>query len=107
MADFVEKTVTRTAVRELASPIADETTFTGIVSNVITNNPFACVSYIQAGVNHAPVEKTREQYTMKIVYEDPEGNFFGDITARVGSVAGFNAVAAGILADAAITAAGP
>lgn len=103
MGDFVQKTVTKTAVRELASPIADETTFTTIVANVVTNNPFACVGYIQSGVTHPAVEKTKEQYTVKIVYEDAAGNFLGDVTARVNSVAGFNAVAAHVLADAVIT----
>jgi hypothetical protein len=40
MADFVQKTVTKTAVRELASPIVDVAAFTGIVQNVVSNNPF-------------------------------------------------------------------
>ena len=105
MADFVQKTVTKTAVRELISPIADETAFTAIVQNVVTNNPFACVPYMQAGVNHQGVEKTKEQYTVRIVYEDANAKQIGDITARVNSVAGFNAVAARILADATLTAA--
>ena len=105
MADFVQKTVTKTAVRELISPIADETAFTAIVQNVVTNNPFACVPYMQAGVNHQGVEKTKEQYTVKIVYEDANAKQIGDITARVNSVAGFNAVAARILADATLSAA--
>jgi hypothetical protein len=105
MADFVEKTVTKTAVRELASPIADETAFTGIVQNVVTNNPFACVPYMQAGLNHQGVEKTKEQYTVRIVYEDTNGKTLGDVTARVNSVAGFNAVAALVLADTELTAA--
>jgi hypothetical protein len=33
MGDFIEKTVTRTAVRELATPIKDVTSFSGIVQN--------------------------------------------------------------------------
>jgi hypothetical protein len=105
MADFVQKTVTKTAVRELISPIADETAFTAIVQNVVANNPFACVPYMQAGATHQGVEKTREQYTVKIVYEDANARTVGDVTVRVNSVAGFNAVAAHLLADATLTAA--
>ena len=33
-------------------------------------NPFACVAYMTAGADHPPVEKTKEAYTAKIVYQD-------------------------------------
>ena len=46
MGDFVQKTVTKTAVRELISPIEDVTSFNGILQSVFTNNPFSCVPYI-------------------------------------------------------------
>jgi hypothetical protein len=50
---------------ELASPIADETTFKTIVQLVITDNPFARVLYMTTGIIHDPVEKTREGYSVK------------------------------------------
>jgi hypothetical protein len=33
MVDFVQKTITKTAVRELATPIKDVTSFSGIMQN--------------------------------------------------------------------------
>jgi hypothetical protein len=60
MADFVQNSQTKNAVRILASPFADVAAFNLIVQSVITDNPFACVEYMIAGENHAPVEKTGE-----------------------------------------------
>ena len=42
MADFVEKSVVRTATRGLATPIADVATFDAILQDVLTNNPWGC-----------------------------------------------------------------
>jgi hypothetical protein len=81
MADFIQSNVTKSAVRTLASQIEDVATFNSIVQSVITDNPFACVSYMTAGVTHDPVEKTREDYT----------------------IAGFNAGASAILANTALS----
>jgi len=101
MADFVQKTVTKTAVRELVSPITDETAFTAIVQNVVANNPFACVPYMQAGATHQGVEKTKEQYTARIVYEDGNAKAVGHIIVQAPTVTAFNSIAGRILADAA------
>ncbi|MCK9592268.1 MAG: hypothetical protein M0Q91_09715 [Methanoregula sp.] len=60
MADFVQRSTVKSAVRQLANPIADVAAFNMIVQSVITGNPFACTAYESAGVNHAPVEKTKE-----------------------------------------------
>ena len=57
MADFVQNSQTKNAVRMLASPIADVTAFNSIVQSVITDNPFACVAYMTAGINHDPVKR--------------------------------------------------
>ena len=43
MADFVQKTVNKTAVRDLAVPIADVTSFNNLIETVIEDNPFGCV----------------------------------------------------------------
>ena len=100
MSDFVEKTVTKSAVRELTTPIADVTTFTGIVQNVVSNNPFSCVSYVQSGVTHAGIEKSKETYVARVVYEDSEGKSLGEIVIHAPTVAAFDSIAARILADA-------
>lgn len=43
MADFVESTVNRTAVRELSVPIPNVTEFNNLVQSVIDDNPFGRV----------------------------------------------------------------
>ncbi|MEN6610269.1 MAG: hypothetical protein ABFC24_05455 [Methanoregulaceae archaeon] len=99
MADFVQKTETKTATRELTAPLEDVTGFTGIVENVLTNNPFSCIAYMSAGANHPPVEKTRESYTARIVYEGADGKTRGTITIQAPTVAAFNAIADRTLAE--------
>jgi hypothetical protein len=103
MADFVQNSQTKTAVRVLATPIADVTAFNTIVQSVITDNPFACVAYMSAGENHAPVEKTRETFTARILYEDAEAKSVGTGTHRFNTLAGFNAGVTALLAAAAVT----
>jgi hypothetical protein len=99
MADFVQKTVVKSAVRKLATPIADVTTFNTIVQSVITDNPFACTAYESAGVNHAAVEKTKENYVVKVVYQNTEGKTVGSDSAKFNTIAGFNAGATALLAS--------
>jgi hypothetical protein len=103
MADFVQNSQTKTAVRELASPIADVATFNLIVESVITDNPFACVSYMTAGENHAPVEKSREAYTARISYVDANAKKIGSGSHQFGTLAGFNAGVTALLGAAAVT----
>jgi hypothetical protein len=103
MADFVQNTNVKSAVRKLANPIADVAAFNAIVQSVITDNPFACVAYMTAGTSHPPVEKTRESYTAKIVYEDVNAKSVGTASDRYNTIAGFNAGIAATLAAAAIT----
>jgi hypothetical protein len=103
MADFVQKTTVKTAVRTLAAPIADVAAFNTIVQSVITGNPFACVAYETAGVSHQPVEKTKENYVVKIVYQDGDAKTVGNESSKFSTLAGFNAGATAILADTALT----
>ena len=103
MADFVQNSQTKNAVRLLASPIADVTAFNSIVQSVITDNPFACVSYMTAGENHAPVEKTREGYTARINYEDGNAKNVGTCSHRFNTLAGFSSGVTALLAAAAVT----
>ena len=105
MADFVQSSETKSAIRELASPIADVATFNSIVQGVITDNPFACVSYMTAGVTHDPVEKTRESYTVKLIYQDAEAKTVGTLSDKYLTIAGFNAGATALLASAPVAAA--
>jgi len=99
MADFIETSNTKTAVRELSAPIADVATFAGVIQDVLDTNPFGCVGYMQGGVNYDGVVKNRENYTARINYEDFEAKTVGSISARAPSVAAFTAAAADLLAD--------
>jgi hypothetical protein len=103
MADFVQKTTVKTAVRVLANPIEDVAAFNTIVQSVLTGNPFACVAYMTAGVTHDPVEKTKENYTVKIIYQDSDAKTVGNDSGRFNTIAGFNAGATALLASAALT----
>jgi len=105
MADFVQKTVVKTATRQLANPIVDVAAFNTLVQSVLTDNPFGCVDYTTVGVNHPGVEKTKEHYVAKVVYQDNEANTVGNDSGRYNSIAGFNAGATAILSNAALTAA--
>ena len=103
MADFVQSANVKSAVRKLADPIADVAAFNTLVQSVITGNPFACVSYMTAGVTHDPVEKTKEGYTVKIVYQDSDAKTVGNLSDKFDTMAGFTAGAAAILANAALS----
>jgi len=102
MADFVQSNVTKSAVRNLIEPIADVATFNTIVQSVIDDNPFACVEYMTAGLTHDPVEKIREGYTAKVIYQDVDANVVGNLSDKFNTIAGFNAGAAALLASAAL-----
>jgi len=102
MSDFVQSANVKSAVRILANPIADVATFNSIIESVITDNPFGCVAYMTAGENHSAVEKTRESYTIRIVYQDTDANVVGNLSDRFMTVAGFTAGATALLADTAL-----
>ena len=100
MADFVQSTNVKSAVRILAEPIADVAAFNTIIQSVLTGNPFACVAYMTAGVNHNPVEKTKETYTARLVYEDTNAINVGSSVEKYNTITGFNAGVAVIMASA-------
>jgi hypothetical protein len=99
MADFTTSNTTKSAVRKLATPLADVTAFDTIVQSVITNNPFQCVAYNVSGVSHAPVERTRQSYTARVVYQDANAKSIGLISVRAPTIASFTSVANHIAAD--------
>ena len=102
MGDFVQKSVTRSAARVLATPIEDAATFNTIVAGVISDNPFGCTAYQYGEESMPAVEKTKERYTAKIAYQDLEAKTVGLVTAQSPSLAAYNANVTAILADAAV-----
>ncbi len=102
MADFTTSNTTKSAVRKLADPLADVTAFDNIVQGVITNNPFQCVSYNAQGVNHPPVERSKQGYTARILYQNADAKVIALISVRAPTIAAFTSVANQIVADTAI-----
>jgi len=103
MGDFVQSNNVKSAVRKLANPIADADALNTIVEAVITANPFGCIAYMSGSTSHAPVEKSREAYTAKILYEDTNAKSVGTATDRFTTLAGFKAGITAIQANAALS----
>ena len=104
MADFTQTTVNRTAVRDLATPIATVTSFNNLIESVITDNPFGCVGYTtKAGQTVAPVVRNREHYTAKVDFIDEDtGKRVGTVSLQSPTIAAFEANASEVLANTAL-----
>lgn len=102
MADFVQKAAVKSAVRKLAAPIADLTTFTSLVQDIIDNNPWGCTTYVSAGVSMPAIARGSESYTGTVVYEDAQAKTVGRISVRAPTSSGFNTNVSTILATAAL-----
>jgi len=106
MADFVQTTVNKTAVRDLAVPIASVTSFNNLIQSVIDDNPFGCVGYTGAdGQPVAAVVRNREHYTAKVNFLDGEGKRVGTVSIQSPTIAAFEANAAEVMGNAALEAA--
>ena len=103
MADFVQKTVNKTAVRDLAVPIATVTSFNTLIESIIEDNPFGCVGYTGSdGQPVAAVVRNREHYTAKVNFLDGEGKRVGNVSLQSPTIAAFEANAAEVLNNAAL-----
>ncbi len=106
MADFVQKTVNKTAVRDLSVPIADVTSFNNLVQTVIDDNPFGCVGYTGSdGQPVAAIVRNREHYTAKVNFLDGEGTRVGTVSLQSPTNAAFEANTAEVRGNAALAAA--
>ena len=102
MADFTPNNNVRSAIRKLAAPFADVSAFDNVVQGVLTNNPFGCTTYHEAGSDHPGVERSRQGYTARVIYTDTNGKLVAAISIRAPTIASFTAVANQIVGDAAI-----
>jgi len=104
MADFVQKTVNKTAVRDLAAPIASVTAFNSLIQMVIDDNPFGCVDHTDSdGVLVDAVVRNREHYTAKVNFIDEEtGKRVGNVSLQSPTIAAFDANAAAVMGNAAL-----
>ena len=107
MADFVQKTVNKTAVRDLAVPIATVTSFNTLIESIIADNPFGCVGYTGSdGQPVAAVIRNREHYTAKVNFIDvATGKRVGTVSLQSPSIVACNANASEVLANTALAAA--
>ncbi|WP_326493490.1 hypothetical protein [Methanogenium organophilum] len=99
IADFIQTTNTKSAVRDLTVPIANITTFDALVQDIIDTNPFGCTAYVESGVTIDPIVRSQERYDAKIVYENLEADTVGDVSVQVNSVAAFGTAATHVMAD--------
>lgn len=99
MAHFIQKTGNKSAVLYLKNPFPDVMAFDAIVRSLILKNPLGCTSYMKAGRNHPPVEKVREMYTAKFVYEDAKGKQVGYGLDMYTSVEGYQYGIAAIITN--------
>jgi len=100
MADFVQQSITKSATRTLANPIADADTFETLVNAVVTNNPFSCTAYTVGGVAMDAVAITKRSFGARLVWEDTDAKNVGSTTEKYSTKAGFNAGVALIVANA-------
>lgn len=90
MADFVSKSVVKSAERVLATPLASKEALNTIITNILTGNPWGCTSYTSGGVTSPAVSKSSESYTGTIVYENNEGKQVGKVSVRTSSSESFD-----------------
>ncbi len=103
----MQKTVNKSAIRNLTVPIATVTAFNNLIEAVINDNPFECVGYTGSdGVPVPGVIRNREHYTAKVeFFDDNTGKRVGAVSLQSPSITAFNANAAEALANATLAAA--
>jgi len=90
------------AVRTLAAPIPDLTTFVTLLQTIVDTNPWGCTSYSSAGATIAGVVKGTEGYTGAAIYEDAQAKTVGRISVKAPTAAAFNSNITTILGTAAL-----
>ena len=103
MADFVSKSVVKSAERVLATPLASKATLNTIVGNILADNPWGCTPYQSGGETLPAVAKSSEYYSGTIIYENNEGKQVGRISVRAPSSGAFDTNIATILANATLS----
>ena len=103
MADFVQTTINKTALRDLTVPIADVTSFNTLVESIIADNPFGCVDdTIRDGQTIEGVIRNREHYTATANFVNADGKRVGTVSLQSPTIAAFEANAAEVMGNAAL-----
>jgi len=105
MAHFNQKPGTKSATHYLKKPFPDIIVFDAVVRSLIMNNPLNCASYMSRKKSHPPVEKVREMYTAKFVYENPDRKRIGTGQEMYNSLEGYQYGIAAVISNMANVAA--
>jgi hypothetical protein len=62
-------------------------------------NPLGCISYRTRRTHHPPLEKVREMYTAKFVYQDPDGKRIGTGQEMYNTVEGYQYGIAAVISN--------
>jgi hypothetical protein len=89
MAHFNQKPGTKSAFHDLKKPLPDIALFDAVVRSLIMDNPLGCTSYRTRRTHHPPLEKVREMYTAKFIYDDTGGRRTGAGQEMYNSVEGY------------------
>ena len=85
MADFVAKSTIKSAERILTTPFASKAAMNTIIGTVLADNPWGCTPYLSGGENLPAVQKSAENYTGTVIYENNDGKQVGRISIRAPS----------------------
>lgn len=99
MTQFRQRAGTKSAVHTLKKPFPDVRTFNAVVQSFLLKNPLGCTSYWGAKKNHPPVERVREMYTAKFVYENAAGKRVGSTSDVYDSVEGYDTGIAAVISN--------
>ena len=102
MADFVAKSTVKSAERVLATPFASKAAMNTIIGTILADNPWGCTPYLSGGENLPAVQKSAENYTGTVIYENNDGKQVGRISIRAPSSGAFDTTIANILANEAL-----
>jgi hypothetical protein len=101
MANFVLTTQTKTAVRELATPLTNLAAHSTLVGDILEDNPWLCTDYTYGGEAVEGVTTSKEYFSGKVEYTDVStGRVIGTITVKAPTASGFTGAIATVLADA-------
>jgi hypothetical protein len=89
MAHFNQRPGTKSSFQFLKKPLTDLTTFDTVVRSLVMDNPLGCTRYWSGKKYYQPLEKVREMYSAKFVYEDPDGKRTGTGQETYNSVEGY------------------
>ena len=99
MAHFNQRAGTKSAVRQLKNSFPDVMAFNAVVQSLILKNPLGCTFYRSAKKHHPPVERVREMYTAKFVYENAKGKRIGTGQDMYDSIDGYQYGIAAVISN--------